>query len=494
MKNFPDFPAYTGFNTPGRMEVDLFDLEVEGQVPEELDGIFYRVGPDPQHPPLLGNDIYFNGDGMVSAFRFQKGRVDFRCRYARTDKFLHEREAGRALFGAYRNPFNDDPSVAGKIRGTANTNVVLHAGKLLALKEDSPPLAMDPWTLETQGYWDFDGKLSGETFTAHPKIDPQNGEMVCFGYSAKGIATPDVAYYVVDAQGKIVHETWFEMPYPCMIHDFGVTRDYVIFPIFPVVSSLERAREGKPTFGWDASKDIWLGVLPRRGEAKDLRWFRASNRFASHVMNAYNDGTKIYVDMPVAESNMFPFFPDITGAPFNPQRAVAHVTRMSLDYNAANGSIGFEQLTTLAGEFPKMDDRYTTESYRHGYLSVSDRSRPFDAQRAGSITGMFINCLGHIDHASARQDVFYVGPVSSLQEPTFIPKSANAAEGEGYLVVLANRHDELRSDLLVLDAQNLEAGPVATIKLPLKLRNGLHGNWVPIELLPSAPTASQSWR
>lgn len=490
MNSYPDLPAYTGFNTPSRMEVDICDLEIDGQVPTELNGIFFRVGPDPQYPPLLGSDIYFNGDGMVSAFRFENGRVDLKCRYARTDKLLLEREAGRALFGAYRNPYFDDPSVAGQIRGTANTNVVLHAGKLLALKEDSPPLVMDPWTLESKGYWDFDGRLSGETFTAHPKIDPHNGEMICFGYSTQGIASPDVAYYVVDANGDIVHETLFEMPYSCMIHDFGVTRDYVIFPIFPVVSNLERAKQGQSTFGWDGSKDVWLGVLPRRGETRDVRWFRASNRFASHVMNAYNDGSKIYVDMPVAESNMFPFFPDISGAAFDPMRAVAHVTRMSVDYNDPSGSISFEPLTSLAGEFPRIDDRYAGEAYRHGYLSVSDRSRPFDTQRAGSITGMFVNCMGHIDHANGRQDVYYVGPVSSLQEPAFIPKSATAAEGEGYLVMLANRHDELRSDLLVLDAQNLEAGPLATIKLPLKLRNGLHGNWASIEQLPPQPFAS----
>src|SRR5690606_24297055 len=113
-------------------------------------------------------------------------RVDFKCRYARTDKFRLEQAAGRALFGMYRNPFFDDPSVEGRIRGTANTNAVVHAGKLLALKEDSPPLVMDPWTLETEGYTDFGGSLTSQTFTAHPKIDPHNGELIAINYSARG--------------------------------------------------------------------------------------------------------------------------------------------------------------------------------------------------------------------------------------------------------------------------------------------------------------------
>lgn len=489
MKSFPPLPIYTGFNTPQRMEVDIYDLEVEGEVPDQLDGIFYRVGPDPQHPPRLGNDIYFNGDGMVSAFRFEKGRVDLKCRYARTDKFNLEQAARQALFGSYRNPFFDDPSVEGRIRGTANTNVVMHAGKLLALKEDSPPLVMDPWTLETEGYSDYEGVLTSETFTAHPKLDPDTGEMIAFGYSAKGIASPDVAYYVIDRDGKVVHETWFQVPYPCLMHDFGVTRDYVVFPIVPVISSLDFARAGRPTFGWDASKDVYLGVLPRRGSAKDLRWFKTSNLFASHVMNAFNDGTKIYFDTPIAKGNMFPFFPDVSGAPFDPVAATAHITRWSVDY-AGGDTIGFQQLTTLAGEFPRIDDRYAMEAYRHGYICVSDRTRPYDEKRAGSITGMFINCLGHLDHATGEQDVYYVGPVSSLQEPAFIPRSKDAPEGDGYLVALANRYDEQRSDLLILDAQRLSEGPLATIKLPLKLRNGLHGNWVAVEDLPPRPVAA----
>lgn len=176
---FPELPIFAGFDASGRTEADIFDLEFDGDMPSALDGTFFRVGPDPQFPPKLGSDIFFNGDGMVCAFRFKDGRVQFRSRYARTEKFLAERHAGRALFGAYRNPFTDDPSVAGKVRGTANTNLFVHGGRLLALKEDSPPTAMNPQTLETtESVFRFDGGLTSETFTAHPKVDPATGEMI----------------------------------------------------------------------------------------------------------------------------------------------------------------------------------------------------------------------------------------------------------------------------------------------------------------------------
>ena len=189
MAHFPDSPSFTGFNTPSRIEADVFDLVHEGTIPAELNGAFYRVQPDPQFPPRLGDDISFNGDGMITRFHFHDGQCDFRQRWARTDKWKLEHEAGKALFGAYRNPLTDDEVVKGRIRGTANTNAWIHGGKLYALKEDSPALVMDPVTMQTEGYTWFNGKMTGRTFTAHPKVDPRTGNMMAFGYAASGLCT-----------------------------------------------------------------------------------------------------------------------------------------------------------------------------------------------------------------------------------------------------------------------------------------------------------------
>ena len=194
MAKFPKTPSYTGVFEPIRIESDVADLDIEGEVPADLDGAFFRVQPDPKHPPLLGDDIAFNGDGMIGQFRFKDGRVDFKQRYCRTDKLVLEEKAGRALFGAYRNPLQDDPSVKGRYRGTANTNAYFHGGYLFGLKEDSPAVAMDANTLETFGYHDFDGQITSPTFTAHPKVDPRTGDMCCFGYAAKGLLTTDMVY------------------------------------------------------------------------------------------------------------------------------------------------------------------------------------------------------------------------------------------------------------------------------------------------------------
>ena len=258
MAHFPDTPSFTGFNTPSRIEGDIANLVHQGEIPRELDGAFYRVQPDPQFPPRLGDDIAFNGDGMITRFHFHDGQCDFRQRWAKTDKWKLENEAGKALFGAYRNPLTDDDSVKGRYRSTANTNAFLFGGKLWAMKEDSPALVMDPASMETFGFEKFGGKMTGETFTAHPKIDPATGNMVAIGYAASGLCTDDVTYMEVSPTGELLREVWFKVPYYCMMHDFGITEDYLLLHVMPSIGSWERLEEGKPHFGFDTTMPVYL--------------------------------------------------------------------------------------------------------------------------------------------------------------------------------------------------------------------------------------------
>ncbi len=475
---FPATRNYTGFFSPSGVEATVANVPViDGAIPEDLNGTFYRVAPDPQFPPLAADDIWFNGDGIITAIHLENGGISLKQRYVHTEKFKLEREAGRALFGAYRNPLTDDPSVAGKVRGTANTNVVLHGGLLLALKEDSRPVAMDPDTLETIGEWDFHGKLTSQTFTAHPKIDTVTGEMHAFGYAARGLLTRDIVYYSIDASGSITKEVWFELPYYCMMHDFAVTRDYVLFHCVPIVSSWDRLNEGKPHFGFDTKRPIHLGVLPRNGSAGDLRWFSAPTVFASHVVNAFNEGGKIFFDTPTAAGNMFPFFPDVDDEPFNPEGAHSRVTRWSVDMNANNNEIEMTRLTDLVGEFPRIDDRYAGQKYQHGFLLVQDMDKPVDLPGGRTAGGLMMNTLAHLNLDTGEEDKYWVGPVSSMQEPAFIPRPGSTAEGDGYLIAVENRLAEMGSRLLLFRATKLADGPIATAALPFRLRQGLHGNW-----------------
>ena len=479
MAHFPDTPNFTGFNTPSRIEADIADLVHEGVTPPELNGAFYRVQPDPQFPPRLGDDISFNGDGMITRFHIHDGQVDFRQRWAKTDKWKLENAAGKALFGAYRNPLTDDDSVKGEVRSTANTNAFLFAGKLWAMKEDSPALVMDPATMETFGFEKFGGKMTGQTFTAHPKIDPKTGNMVAIGYAASGLCTDDVTYMEVSPTGELVREVWFKVPYYCMMHDFGITEDYLVLHVVPSIGSWERLEKGLPHFGFDTTRPVHLGIIPRRDGVTDadIRWFTRDNCLASHVFNAFQEGTKVHIDVPEAANNMFPFFPDVHGAPFDPVASASRPTRWTVDM-ASNGD-DFAAITRLSesvGEFPRIDDRMTGLPYRYGWMLEIDMAKPVDTT-VRSISGMLLNSLCLIDFQTGKEQHWWCGSTSTLQEPCFVPRSADAPEGDGWIVQVCNRIDLQRSDLLIFDALDIEKGPAARVACPVRLRFGLHGNW-----------------
>ncbi len=479
MSHFPDSASFTGFNTPSRIEAEIADLVHSGTIPQGLNGAFFRVQPDPQFPPRLGDDIPFNGDGMITRFHFHDGRCDLLQRWARTDKWKLEKAAGKALFGAYRNPLTDDAAVEGEIRGTANTNAFVHGGRLYALKEDSPALVMDAASMETRGYTRFNDKMTGQTFTAHPKIDPDTGNMIAFGYASSGLCSDDCTFYEITPDGELVQEIWFKAPYYNMMHDFAITRDYALFHVMPSIGSWDRLEKGMPHFGFDTTLPVYLGVLPRRGgaRAEDIRWFRRDTCFASHVMNAFQDGSRIHFDIPEAKNNMFPFFPDVHGAPFNGMEAMSYLTRWTVDMASIGESFeSITRLTETAAEFPRIDDRFAGLPYRYGWMLEMDMRRPVEL-KGGSAAGLLMNCLFLKDHHTGAEQHWWCGPVSSLQEPCFIPRAADAPEGDGWIVQVCNRLEEQRSDLLLFDALEIEKGPIATINIPFRLRFGLHGNW-----------------
>jgi carotenoid cleavage dioxygenase-like enzyme len=474
---FPAGRQYTGFSAPSRMECDVFDLEVvQGDVPASLDGAFYRVQPDPVWPPKLGHDIPLNGDGMVTMFRIGGGHVDYRSRYVRTERFIAERAARRALFGMYRNPFTDDLSVKGKSGGTANTSVLWHSGRLMALKEDSRPIELDPETLETRGPVDFGGALTSPTFTAHPKVDPLTGELIGFGYEARGLASPDIAFYAIDATGQVAREEYLRAPYASMVHDFGVTREHVLFPISPLCSDAEAMRQGRPHFAWDGRKPCYLGVFPRRGSASDLRWFEGPTAFSSHTMNAFEEGDLIHYDTPVGNTVVFPFFPDVEGNDWQPARAAPRLERWTVDPRDKSGHFHRKKLSEHVVEFPRIDERFAMAPYRHGWAACDET--PPGARPTSLGGGLSLNAIAHFDHAAGTVRLWHAGPGSAVQEPQFVPRSPDAPEGSGWLLVVVNRLELMHSDLVVLDALQLERGPVATLRLPMRLRAGLHGTWV----------------
>jgi carotenoid cleavage dioxygenase len=458
MDGSPHINTYLSGNfAPVRSEDD-FTLEVTGEIPAGIRGAFYRNGPNPQFEPR-GDYHWFSGDGMVHGFLVEDGKVSYRNRYVRTPKWEVENSAGKALFGGF-DPRAADPSVAGKDGGVSNTNIVWHGGRLMALEEAHAPFELDPITLDSRGYVDdYAGRV-----TAHPKIDPETGEMVWFAYGVGDMPFSNtVSYGVTDAAGKVVRRDNFEAPFSSMVHDFLVTDRYALFPILPLTGSLPRAMAGQAPFAWEPDKGSHVGVMLRDASVDSIRWFTTDACYVFHPMNAWEEGDRILAD--VMEYPVAPLFPNADGT--MSERSAARLVRWTFDLGGTSNTIKREPIDDLAGEFPRFDERYAGLPYRHGWFAAN-ATRPGD---------FGFDSLAHVDHRTGKR-VVYSFPAGDVPgEPIFIPRKPDAAEGDGWIIAVVYRAAEDRSDFVVFDAQAIEAGPIGTAKLPRRVPFGFHGNW-----------------
>jgi carotenoid cleavage dioxygenase len=456
----PD-PFLAGNYASIRSEDAFADLPVEGDMPSALTGTLYRNGPNPQFWPRDPDHHWFAGDGMIHAFRFAGREVSYFNRYVRTPKFQLEHAAGRSLFGTFGNPLTNDPSAAGKDSGLANTNIVWHAGRLLALEEGHQPFELDPESLSPRGYIPYAGRAN--RFTAHPKTDPETGELVFFGYMAgEGFFSDQVAYGVVNAAGRVTRLDTFAAPFPSMIHDFFVTKNYVAFPVLPLVGSLERVMQGGSAFAWEPEKGSYVGVMRRDAGVETMRWFTTDPCYVFHPMNMWEEGDVLHVD--VLQYERAPLFPgaDGTMVPAGPAR----LSHWSMDLAGASNTIKRVYIDDLAGEFPRFDERRAGLPYRHGWFAAA----------TGDGNGFSFDSLAHIDFASRTRSVhsFAAGDVPS--EPVFVPRGKE--EGDGWILSVVYRGAENRSDVCVFEARNIARGPIALAHLPRRVPFGFHGNWV----------------
>jgi carotenoid cleavage dioxygenase len=357
-----------------------------------------------------------------------------------------------------------DPTALGKDSGVANTNVIWHAGRLLALEEGHQPFEVDPTTLEPRGYLPYAGHAN--RFTAHPKIDPETGEMVFFGYGVGAMPlSAGMAYGVVDKTGKVTRLDTFEAPYSSMVHDFLVTRNYALFPILPLSGSLQRAMSGKPPFGWEPELGSHVGVMARNAGVETIRWFNTDPCYVFHPMNAWEEGSNIVAD--VMQYPNAPLFPNADGSTGKP--ASAKLVRWTIDLTDNTNAIKQTPLDDMAGEFPRFDERRAGLDYRHGYFAA-------DTHDTGKV---LFNGIAHIDAKTGARAVYTLPEGDVPGEPIFVPRSADAAEGDGWLLALIYRGSEDRSDLVVFNASDVARGPIGQAHLTRRVPYGFHGNWRP---------------
>lgn len=418
-------------------ELTEFDLPVEGTIPPEIDGWYLRNGPNPRKPVAH----WFAGDGMIHGVRLEGGAAKwYRNRWVRTDSFVKP-------FALYNADGTRNLRAA-----VANTHIVNHAGKTLALVESSLPYEITN-DLETVGCYDFGGKLD-DSMTAHPKICPTTGELHFFGYG--NIFEPHVTYHRANADGELTINRPLEVKALTMMHDFALTENHVIFMDLPIVFSLDVAinNPGDMPYRWDDGYGARLGVLRRDDPFGEVRWFDIDPCYVFHVANAYDstDGKSI-----VLQAVRYPeLWRDNGGF-----EASGVLWNWTIDLQ--NGTVSERQLDDRAVEFPRIDDRLAGSQARYA-VSVGD----------ASLVRYDLDTGDAVAHTFGTPDV-PGGP----GEAVFVPSpSGPADESNGWY--LGYVYDPVRdgSDLVILDAGDFAGDPVARIRLPRRVPYGFHGNWI----------------
>ena len=452
-------PFLQGNFGPYRAEGDHADLKVIGEIPRELTGTYYRNGPNPRFEPM-GKYHWFDGDGMIHAVTLRDGKASYANRWVRSRGLEEEIAAGKALYPG----INDLATLteAPRFKNTGNTNIVQHAGRLLALMEGALPTRLQQGTLATVGEYDFGGKLQ-TAMTAHPKFDPETGEMLFFGYAP---FPPYLTYHVADSQGNLLRSEAIDLEWPSMIHDFSTTRDHVIFILCPLVFSLENLAKTGKVFSWEAERGVRLGVMPRSGGNADVKWFQTDPGYVFHPMNAWADGKRVVLDVARFDRLSFMEPPEV-------QRAVTedvnpHPHRWTLDLDA--GTVKSERLDDVIAEFPRIDDRLNGLPFRYGYTAASLGDRGFGG------TPSFDTVLKYDTHTGKREQHRFPG--KGCGEAAFVPKSPTAGEDEGYLMTFVYDPEKDGSEFVLLDARDVGGEPVARVQMPHRVPYGFHGNWV----------------
>jgi carotenoid cleavage dioxygenase len=453
----------TGPNEPVHDQLDVADLEVEGELPAGLQGTYLRNGPNPQFDPI-GAYHLFDGDGMLHGIALQDGGARYRNRWVESKGLLAERARGRACYGGLSQFTMPDPDVlaeGGMLKHTANTHVINHAERTFALMEATPPTLVDPVTLETLGDFDFGGLLASP-MTAHPKLDPETGEMLFFGYSP---FPPYLRFHTVAPDGTLVQSVDLDIPNAVMVHDFVVTERHAVFFDLPAIFDVPGMLEGKPGVRWEPEHGARIGVLPRGAESGDeARWFELPPFYVFHFLNAWNspDGRTITVVGCRNERLPITFGDEQIGS------VQPSLHEWTIDLDA--GTVSDRQLDDRSGDFPRVAPSAETRSGRYGYVAVIGHKDGLD----GGFDG-----IAKYDLEAGTSEVHALPAGLQCGEAVFAPDPDGTAEDDGWLLDLVVDKATRATELWVLDARDVTAAPLAKVTMPRRVPPGFHGSWLP---------------
>ena len=433
----------------GRALAPVFDerddegLRVDGELPAGLRGVFMRNGPNPMFDPGPAYAYPFDGTGMIHAVYLEDGRARYRNRWVRTREVDEERAAGRRIY----NPSFAAPPHA----NLANTNILHHAGRFLALYEGGAPYEVDA-QLNTIGVFDDEGRMPG-VMSAHPKLDPVTGELLSLAYD---LQASRLHYLRANRAGHLDRCVSIPSPWPAMVHDIAITENHVVAFLCPLV--FDFTRQGPPA-DWEPDRGTRIALIPRDAQSEqEVRWLDGPPFFHWHTLNAFEENGQIELALPWYDSFSL-----------GPGKRRLELHRIVID--TLSGRVRDLPLDDRACEFGRINDAYLGRKARHGYVGLRD-------PRAGETpqSGTF-EAIARYDLQTGDKAVHRLAPGVTAGEPVFVADPDGEKEDDGFLFTFTHDANSDEGSLLILDARDVAGDPMAVIRLPRRVPAGLHGNW-----------------
>lgn len=427
-------------------------IRVTGEIPKELNGLLLRTGPNPikvDNPALYS---WFVGDGMVHALKIENGQAQwYKSKYVQTHKVSKLLGIGK---------------IRGQQRGVvdlSNTNIIGHAGKIWSLIEAGPyPISMD-FELNSEAYGLFNSN-DQFGFTAHPHKDPETGDL--HGICYDSINLTQVFYQVIDPNGQVKKRVEIPVKHGPMMHDCAMSSTRMVIFDMPITFSFKNiARGAEFPYAWNDKHTPRIGLLPKDGHAEDIRWFTIDPCFVFHTCNAFDlDNGDLVVDVAVHGKS---FQKSIQG-PADEQ----HIKFERWTLQSATGNIKREVISDIPQDFPRFDERMSGKNYRYAYaVSVGEAGKPADPIHLKP------NLLLRHDLKTGKTIQHSYGNALT-GEVIFVPKNANSAEDDGWLMSYVHDLENGPSKIVILDSKKIGQEPQAIIEFGVRVPIGFHTNWV----------------
>ena len=461
-----EHPFMHGPFAPNYVEYTATDLEVIGEVPQRLNGVYLRNTQNPVHEPL-GTHHAFDGDGMLHQLSFRNGKVEYRNRFLRTKGFEEEQAAGHALFaGLIDNPKiaqRDGWGARGGLKDTSATDVIVHAGSALTtFYQCGEPYRFDARTLEPLGVSSWGAKvLEDNGVSAHPKVCPKTGDLLFFNYSK---TAPYMYYGEVNAQDELVHYVPVPLPGPRLPHDMMFTENFAILDDFPLHWDESLLSQGKHKLSYFEQQPSRFAVVPRRHAPQTgVKWFEASPTYVLHWLNAWEEGDEIVMHGYHQKHPMPKQGYDNTGGTLGPDRYGPTIYEWRL--NMRTGEVKERRLLDQYLEFGMINARNWGVPYRYSYNMIAHPKH------------FLFDGILRFDHTTGQTQEYRFGEGRFGSESPLAPCFDASAEDDAYVVSFVTDMNTDRSECVVLDARDISKGPVARILLPHKISSGTQACW-----------------